>query len=195
MKRVVIFLLLLGLGWWWVHEPEIKHPPGVLVSQIPLQGNHPPSPLPTTEQYNLSAVADYDITARVLGLRRYHDDKRDLVPYDLAVGWGRMSDQAVLDRLTLGQSMRFFFYSWTGEEPLPQNEIICSASNMHLIPKDKTIREKISDLKSGMVVRLKGQLCQASRGAFHWNSSMTRDDTGNGACELMWVDSLEVLLR
>ena len=28
-------------------------------------------------------------------------------------------------------------------------------------------------------------------GGFAWNTSMTRNDTGDGACEIVWVETME----
>jgi hypothetical protein len=43
------------------------------------------------------------------------------------------------------------------------------------------------------VVALTGYLVEV-RGpdGFRWRSSLTREDTGNGACELVWVEKLDV---
>lgn len=46
----------------------------------------------------------------------------------------------------------------------------------------------------GHIVRFHGYLIEARRDdGWHWRSSLTRNDTGNGACELIWVEDLEVL--
>ena len=47
---------------------------------------------------------------------------------------------------------------------------------------------------AGQVIRLEGFLVDASRpGGWHWNTSMTRNDTGAGACELIYVESVDVV--
>jgi hypothetical protein len=38
----------------------------------------------------------------------------------------------------------------------------------------------------GYLVEVRG------RDGFRWRSSLTREDTGNGACELVWVEKLDV---
>jgi hypothetical protein len=40
--------------------------------------------------YGLTAVAAYALRARVLHTKRYWIDGNDLVPYDVALGWGRI---------------------------------------------------------------------------------------------------------
>jgi hypothetical protein len=54
----------------------------------------------------------------------------------------------------------------------------------------------LSRLRPGQVVRLQGYLVRVEApGGWQWNSSMTRDDTGNGACEVMLVQSVERVER
>jgi hypothetical protein len=63
---------------------------------------------------------------------------------------------------------------------------------MHLIPASSTVRDTLLSTRPGNVVTLSGYLVGASRSdGFTWNSSLTRDDSGNGACELMYVQSVQ----
>jgi len=49
-------------------------------------------------------------------------------------------------------------------------------------------------LRVGQVVHLTGLLVDAQRNDGRWlHTSMTRSDTGPGACEIMWVQNLETL--
>ncbi len=67
-----------------------------------------------------------------------------------------------------------------------------SASNMHLIPADGATWRSAQGRERGNVVRLRGQLVSVlGPNNFTWTSSLTRTDTGNGACELFYVESLE----
>jgi hypothetical protein len=125
-----------------------------------------------------------------------YDRGADLVPVDLAVGWGPMSDQAVLDRLAISQASRFFYYEYKGAPPIPREEIVSHATNLHLIPSDKTIATQCRALRSGDLIHLAGLLVEASGpGVGTWRSSLSRTDTGNGACELVWVEEVEKLAR
>jgi len=47
------------------------------------------------------------------------------------------------------------------------------------------------DVRVGQVVHLTGQLIEArANDGWRWRSSLTRDDTGAGACELFRVESI-----
>ena len=177
---------------WWMGRP-VKQSPGVLISAEPAQTE--PGNAPTFEKpgYQIKPLARYEIKARVLSTERYRwDPGADLVPIDLAVGWGAMSDTTVLDRLDIWQSGRW--YEWRAKEfPIPPAEIISHSANMHLIAADKSVAKQISRARSGQVVTMKGYLVEASRAdGFTWRSSLSRTDSGAGACELMWVTEFSV---
>ena len=76
-------------------------PPGVLVAEEPRQENLDPPRLFEHKGYSrLPTRARYDITARVLRKEVYRlDGGCGLAPVDLGVGWGPMSDTAILDRI------------------------------------------------------------------------------------------------
>jgi hypothetical protein len=86
-----------------------------------------------------------------------------LVPVDLAVGWGPMSDQAVLDQLTISQSARFFFYEYKGQPPIPREEIVSHATNLHLIPSTAAIAAQCKSLRAGELIQSHRFTCRS-----HW---------------------------
>jgi hypothetical protein len=51
-------------------------------------------------------------------------------------------------------------------------------------------------IRVGDVVSLEGMLVEADKAnGWRWRSSLARDDTGNGACELVYVQSLTIRPR
>ena len=104
----------------------------------PLQSPLPPA-LPSFRlaAADLQPLAGFSVDARVLSRRDYTFGREaDLSPTDLALGWGRMRDDAVLAHLSISQSARWYRYRWTGTAPLPPPEIAQSSANMHMIPSD-----------------------------------------------------------
>jgi hypothetical protein len=80
------------------------------------------------------------------------------------------------------------------EFPIPRREIETSSANMHMIPADPEVKRELEQVRQGQVVHIVGFLVDASRtGGWHWNTSMTRDDTGAGACELVYLESLDIV--
>jgi hypothetical protein len=191
---LVAAVFLYGAWQLWSGR-AISHPPGVLAAADPLQTSVRGTQLTFTKSgYTITPLANFDADARVILAEHYRwDAGADLSPVDLALGWGRMSDSAVLKGLSFSQDNRFYYYRWTGEPPIPPGEIITHSANMHMIPANDTIAKRLSHIRAGNLVHFSGYLIKAEKpGGWTWVSSLTRDDTGAGACEVVWVEQLEV---
>ncbi|MBK8794244.1 MAG: hypothetical protein IPN59_14300 [Holophaga sp.] len=188
--------LLLGvgllLGAWgcsvWLDRP-LHPPPGRVAAEEPTQG--PPAEVATWRylDYRFTSLATFELRARVLSKERYRwDHGAALSPIDFALGWGPMSDSAVLDQIRISQSDRW--YHWrVSTPPIPLDQISAHSANMHLIPANAHVKRILLEFREGQVVHLRGQLVSVEGpGGFHWTSSLSRLDTGDGSCELIWVE-------
>ena len=192
LPKLVVWSLLASFVWWRWPAGELRHEPGVRLEREPEQQMIAPQVVANFKNYTITAVAAYTIEARVLHTKRYWADGNDLVPYDVAVGWGAMSDQAVLDRLSISQGNRFFFYEWQNPPPVAVSEIERHAANMHVIAANKQVAIAVKRLRRGEFVAMRGYLVNVGGpDGFYWNTSLRRDDTGNGACEVFYVESVE----
>ena len=194
MKRwFFIALLAVGVWQWWSERP-VRQPPGVIVAGVPQQQNIAGNaPQFRKANYTLKALASFSMTGRALGVERYRFDREaDLAPVDVAFGWGPMSDSTVLAKVTISQGGRF--YNWHVDEfPVSRREIEVNSANMHLIPASADVERSLKRLRVGNIVRLNGYLVEATApDGWHWRSSLTREDTGAGACELIWVERFEL---
>ena len=138
--------------------------------------------------------AAYRIEAKLLSKEPYRlGDSAKLAPWDFALGWGPMSREDVVERLGIEQSARFYSYRWQGEPPIPVEQIVRHSANMHLIPANKRIEAQLTAAQPGYRVVLEGRLVDAFwRDGRRWSTSLTREDTGSGACELMYVEAVAV---
>jgi hypothetical protein len=60
-----------------------------------------------------------------------------------------------------------------------------------MIPADGAIESTLKSIRPGQVVKISGYLVQANASdGWHWKSSLTREDTGSGACEVVYVKAL-----
>lgn len=143
--------------------------------------------------YTISPVAPFEIQARVLSSKHYTSDREaDLSTVDLALGWGRMADDAVIKEINIIQKRRFYFWRVL-QFPIPRQEIETSSANMHMVPASNAIAERLKAIKQGQTVSIKGSLINASaEDGWQWKSSTTRNDTGKGACELVYVEQVIV---
>lgn len=192
---VLIALSVLGASYWYSQRP-IAYVPGILIPGEPIQTDLPKDAPPVQYgEFSLRPLARFSINARVLHRKIYRfDNESKLVPVDLALGWGPMTDQAVLDHLSISQSARFYWYSYEEPPPIPKEEIVSHSTNVHIIPSTSEIASRCKSLRTGSLVHLSGDLVEASGpGIDSWKSSLTRTDSGNGACELMWVTEMSIL--
>jgi hypothetical protein len=196
MKKIFILVLLLGAGWHFYSQPgQVTLGPGVLAKEAPWQEAISSPDSHRVDNYTITEFADFRIKAKVLSKKDYFMGREaDLSPTDLAFGWGNMSDENILDQIEISQSGRF--YRWRVESfPLPRREIETSSANMHLIPANDAVSSVIREIRNGDIIELSGSLVNviSEDDGWRWKSSQTRNDTGNGACELIWVESLQIV--
>lgn len=195
MKRVAALLLVpAGLLVWFVLNRPLKHGPGITAPEPPAQVNiQPPQPFPF-EEHVLYRLARFEATARVLSTESYYLDRESrLAPVDLALGWGPMSDERVLEHLSISQGGRWYQWRYT-DLPIPRHDVIRNSANMHMIPADGRIKRQLKRVRAGEIVHIEGYLVEAvAEDGWRWRSSLTREDAGNHACELVYVQSIDII--
>lgn len=192
--KIVLIAACAWGGWHWYETRPMAHvSPGAVAAAEPDQSGARKAPF-KLNGYEIKPLAHFKIKARVLSREDYSAGKEaDLSPTDLALGWGRMSDAAVYSQLTISQSGRFYYWHYDNQPPIPTDEIISSSANMHLIPADNQVRAAIGKARQGQVVHFEGELIEADDpSGWRWRSSLTRSDSGAGACEVIWVESFEI---
>ena len=182
--------LLFGVYYW--SGREIARPGGVLVPEEPVQHQVYTSRLREKNGFQIALLASFDIRARVIAVESYRFDRgAALSPVDLALGWGPMSNGDILKQINFSQGGRFYRW-WAQKFPVPRTVIESHSANMHMIPADDDIERRLKSTRAGNLVHIKGYLVEATgKEGFRWKSSLSRSDTGAGACELIWVESLE----
>ena len=148
-----------GVGGGLQQCSEPRWGPGVVVPEIPIQEHTRRSGWDHGE-FSITPLADFTIRARILGVKPYSGSSLESVlsPVDVALGWGNMSDEVVLDQLHITQSGRRYHYRWTQSPPLPVREIIRSSANMHLVPATPQAERALGRLRAGDVVVIDGAL-------------------------------------
>ena len=73
------------------------------------------------------------------------------------------------------------------QDRTPQ-EIARSSANMHMIPATDDVAAALAGVRKGDRVRIDGWLVEAhAADGWRWRSSTRRDDSGGGACEVVYV--------
>ncbi|SDS30063.1 hypothetical protein [Pseudomonas oryzae] len=183
--KLTVWLAALWLAWIVLSpSPQTPRVSGDLTGGGLRIGNH-----------RLQALQPFQLEeAVVLGREDYRFDRgAQLSPTDLALGWGPMADPAISSRIDIRQSNRWYYWR-TDDFPIPRREIETHSANMHMIPGNAEVASVLGSLQAGARIRLSGQLIRVEGDdGFRWVSSLSREDTGNGACELVWVEELAVL--
>ena len=183
-------LFALGTGWWAIGRP-VRYPAGMLVGEAPRQDPAVDrQPWTLKDGSRVVPLARYDIKARLLHRERYRfDAMADISPVDFGVGWYRMSDQSVIDGYAFSNSTRFLTCVHPDGDQAGMDA--GSIANMHMLPANDRVRERMLSFRAGEIFHARGYLVSVERpGMNPWTSSLSRDDTGMGACEIMWVEEI-----
>lgn len=124
----------------------------------------------------------------------YHDD-RSVDLKDICVVWGRNAASGVY------QKIQFWSEPWTCRFGTRDDEVwndfsLTEVSNNHLLAGTEKVRAVVKGLHVGDQVYLKGYLVDYAHQDYPEQlrqSSLTRTDTGDGACEVFFVSDARVI--
>ena len=193
LAPVVVAAIAIFAAYKLFSSRDIEHGPGVLAADDPVQHELGSAPVLERGDFRLRPRAQFSATVRILGREDYSmGPLAELVPTDFAVGWGPMSDSAVLADIEISQGNRFYFWR-TENWPIERNAIETHSANWHVIPENQSVRQVLGGLRAGSVVELSGQLVDIEGDEGGMRTSLSRDDTGAGACEILLAESAQVL--
>lgn len=196
LQRAAIAALLsalLALAAWSTPALAADLPaPGV---PLPIQASVEDGVAWQLDDYHVEALAAYDVTARVLSARHYDPStgrEAEVSPLDLALGWGPMADREFLASLDVSQRDRWYYVNWR-DFAVDARQVIEHSANTHILPANPEVAAQLANVSAGDVVRLQGYLVEVTaEDGWTWRSSLTRHDTGDGSCEVLWVEAVEV---
>lgn len=147
--------------------------------------------------WEIRPLARFSAGGVVVGRERYHMGwASDLVPCDLALAWGELVASGAYRDLSWSQGNRWYFWRWSGRFAYDNTFIARHSANVHIIPSTSTLRQAVCSLGPGDLVKLTGSLVHAEGAGENdrvvWRSSLSRDDTGDGSCELLYLESLQI---
>jgi hypothetical protein len=148
----------------------------------------------------LTPRATYRITGYAVETSRHLLDEWDYVlPMDLALVWGPLADPAVLARMKFHLSGRYVSWWHDGGGPMYQQQILEShLANNHLVPATDDVAKELARIRVGDLVTLRGKLVdveirdRSGKVVHRSRTSLSRTDTGSGACEQVWVEAVDV---
>lgn len=150
--------------------------------------------------YEITLLARYEIHGLVIQSSVYRlFYNNPFYDTDVALIWGRSKDslKKLLSKLTIFQQGRWVF--WLPKAPISEDEsLFLSAhiSNNHLIPSEEssTLSKMLRLIREGDEIKIRGYLAsvKSPSGELVVQSSLKRDDSGDGACEVVWTEELQI---
>jgi hypothetical protein len=140
----------------------------------------------------ISLKAEYDIRGVVKGKKKYSDYPSQVSEYDLILAWGDLNKEEYDQHVDYSQSGRWYYYTYD-QEFVEKGLIARNSANVHLIAENDEVRKDIRKIRKNDYIRIKGYLVDVHFDNGAWESSMTRGDTGNGACEIILVEEIHIV--
>lgn len=150
--------------------------------------------------YQIQPLYDYTLYGLVVSLKHHDGDtglhkawNDHLNVADLCVVWSHTAFSPHLNKVDFWNGQFTCFYQ-TSDQQAWANFNGHQLSNNHLISDDDYIRQKIKQIGIGDQIKIAGWLSKY-RGQYggERGTSIIRTDTGNGACETIYVNDVQIL--
>ncbi len=151
-------------------------------------------------EYLLEPEYDYDLVGMIVSFRHHDGNSRmhlqandHLNMLDVCVIWGDNIRNTRLGKIDFWNGIFTCNVKTRDQEAWDQFDIY-QLSNNHLLSDDERIRDKVKDIRVGDQIRVAGYLTSySSAEGGKRGTSTTRMDTGDGACETLFVERFEVV--
>jgi hypothetical protein len=209
VRYAMIASLLLAAVAWWMKDTL---PPAAGLSaellEAPKQVKVSRKPVATRVNgidYSIQPRYSYELNALVVSLHhsdtwwdyvhRQWNDHINLM--DLCVVWGENVRNGAYRRISFSNDQWTCSFGASSSEAWSAFDMY-EASNNHMVTDDPAIARALRDLRIGDQIRVRGYLVDYTvykdgKPAGTRVSSEVRTDTGNGACEVLYVETLDLL--
>ena len=201
--QVALVIALLVWGWAWQQTRSLPPREAILPELLeePRQRSTDRAAFGFEYRglaYEVKPVAGYDLHGLVVshndiqGIADIYHDEDSVDTKDLCVVWGANLQGDDYRKARYESTPHFCFVSW-GEGVRFD---LAAMSNSHLVTDRDDLRAALARVHIGDQVRFSGMLVnyRDMRHPEYWrNTSTSRTDQGNGACEVVFFEELEVL--
>lgn len=150
--------------------------------------------------YTVAPEYAYDITGMIVSYRHHDGNSRmhsrandHLNMLDVCVIWGDNPANDRLDKISFWNGI-FTCNVKTRDQQAWDAFDMNKLSNNHLISDDDFIRTQVRKIRVGDQIRIKGYLSSyTSESSSTRGTSTTRTDTGDGACETIYVEQFKIV--
>jgi hypothetical protein len=208
-KAALALAALMFVSWRMSVDAYRSVPPSDLLPAVkgePLQtevlpGDSAPGCSRDGYSWSFEPLYRYDISAYVFGVsHKLASDFDGVMAADLGLLWGENARDGLYRHTELRVRMDWFRASWKDGYHFDMD----SAANTHIVTCDPAVYKKVRGVRMGDQVRVRGLLVGVninkggSGGPLTARSSVSRTDTGGGACEIVYVRApadIEILSR
>lgn len=151
-------------------------------------------------EYKVEPEYEYELYGMIVSYRHHDGDSRmhfqandHLNMLDVCVIWGDNTENQHLGKIDFWNGI-FTCVVQTRDQEAWDAFDMYQLSNNHLISADDYIRSQVRDIKVGDQIHVTGYLASySSEGGGKRGTSTTRLDTGDGACETLFVERFEIV--
>lgn len=152
------------------------------------------------KEITIKKLYSYEVSGRVVQTYEYKDyyygdeTYNTIAKKDVGIVWGNLVQDDILKNIKFSMNgARFLKYTyrrgdWKKKLGAPIKKL---CSNNHLISDDETITSLIKQIKKNDYIKISGYLINAYWGNSYLTTSISRDDEGNGACEVVYVTDIK----
>ncbi len=200
---IVTSFVVLLLSFWNRNDlpGNIDSVPGLAVEPIQTATNERPfDTVFKGVNYRIEPEFSYEITGLIVSFR-HHDYKSrmhrlandHLNMIDVCVIWGENPNNERLDKINFWNGI-FTCNVNTRDRQAWDAFDMHQLSNNHLISDDEYIRKQVRKIRVGDQIRVRGYLAgYTANGGSKRGTSTTRTDTGDGACETIFVEDFRIV--
>ncbi len=151
-------------------------------------------------KYRIEPEYDYDLYGMIVSYRHHDGESRmhrrandHLNMLDVCVIWGDNTRNSRLNKISFWNGI-FTCNVKTKDQEAWEAFDMYQLSNNHLISDDEFVRKQVKDIQIGDQIRVRGYLASYSsvKGGRR-GTSTTRLDTGDGACETIFVERFKII--
>ena len=152
------------------------------------------------KEITIEKLYSYEVSGRVVQTYEYKDyyygdeTYNTIAKKDVGIVWGNLVQDDILKNIKFSMNgARFLKYTyrrgdWEKKLSSPIKKL---CSNNHLISNDETITSLIKQIKKNDYIKISGYLINAYWDNSYLTTSISRDDEGNGACEVVYVTDIK----
>lgn len=213
LKRASLLAMVVGLLLFiatfrgrsaWPTISQIQ--PELYVDPVQDQSNLPDPFDVSQEGVTYHIIPRYNYQLSGLVVTQHHSDSLTDVLHerwndflnmkDLCVVWGSNIESGIYRRLTYTSGNFTCFCKWR-DRSIGKKFNFTQFSNNHLLSDDPVLKRRILDVEVGDQISLTGFLCRYENPAvgFYRDTSTVRTDTGNHACETIYVTDFKILKK